>query len=47
MEQIKTELKDMIQNIIKRDYNKASSNLSNAVDKKMEQRILNNNIKIF
>ena len=30
-----------------RNYKKASTDLSNAINKKMEQKILNNNINIF
>jgi hypothetical protein len=29
------------------NYKKASSNLSNIVDKKIERKIINNNISIF
>ena len=47
MKEIKTNLKNFINNIINRDYKKASSNLSDVVNKKMEQKILNNNINIF
>ena len=47
MKEIKTNLKNFINNIINRDYKKASSDLSNVIDKKMEQKILNNNINIF
>ena len=47
MKEIKTNIKNFINNIINRDYKKASSDLSNVVDKKMEQKILNNNINIF
>jgi hypothetical protein len=37
----------MVSNIIDRNYKKASDNLSNIIDKKMEQKIINNNIKAF
>jgi|TARA_X000001388_G_C2176035_1_gene101693 ribosomal protein S20 len=47
MKDIKTEIKKFISNVIDRDYKKASSNLSTIVDKKMERKILNNNISIF
>ena len=47
MKEVKTILKKFINNIINRDYKKASSDLSNVIDKKMEQKILNNNINIF
>jgi len=47
MEEIKTNLKKFISNVMNRDYKKASSDLSNVINKKMEQKILNNNINIF
>ena len=47
MEEVKTKLKNFINNVMNRDYKKASSDLSNVIDKKMEQKILNNNINIF
>ncbi len=47
MKAIKTEIKKFITNVMDRDYKKASSNLSNIVDKKIERKILNNNISIF
>jgi hypothetical protein len=47
MKDIKTEIKKFVSNVIDRDYKKASSNLSTIVDKKMERKILNNNISIF
>ena len=47
MKEVKTNLKKFINNIINRDYKKASSDLSNVINKKMEQKILNNNINIF
>jgi ribosomal protein S20 len=47
MKQVKTNIKKFINNIINRDYKKASSDLSTVIDKKMEQKILNNNINIF
>jgi|TARA_R100000482_G_scaffold121554_1_gene67900 hypothetical protein len=36
-----------ISNVQKRDYATASAALSDAVNKKIEQKIINNNIKIF
>ena len=47
MEEVKTKLKNFINNVMNRNYKKASSDLSNVIDKKMEQKILNNNINIF
>jgi len=47
MKEVKTNLKNFISNIMDRNYKKASTDLSNAIDKKMEQKILNNNINIF
>ena len=47
MKEVKTKLKNFINNVMNRDYKKASSDLSNVIDKKMEQKILNNNINIF
>ena len=44
---VNTEIKRMVSNIIDRNYKKASDNLSNIIDKKMEQKIINNNIKAF
>lgn len=44
---MKEEIKKFIANIMERDYSKASNNLSNIVDKKIERKIINNNIKIF
>ncbi len=47
MKEVKTNLKNFISNVMNRDYKKASSDLSNIVNKKIEQKILNNNINIF
>tara|TARA_R110000772_G_scaffold204031_1_gene314207 strand:+ start:67 stop:210 length:144 start_codon:yes stop_codon:yes gene_type:complete len=47
MKEIKTNLKKFIGNVMNRNYKKASTDLSNAINKKMEQKILNNNINIF
>lgn len=47
MKEVKINLKNFISNIMNRDYKKASTDLSNAINKKMEQKILNNNINIF
>ena len=47
MKDIKTEIKKFVSNVIDRNYKKASSNLSTVVDKKIERKILNNNISIF
>jgi hypothetical protein len=44
---INKEIKDMVTNIVDRNYKQASTNLSNIIDKKMEQKIINNNIKVF
>ena len=47
MKETKIILKKFINNVMNRNYKKASSDLSNAINKKMEQKILNNNINIF
>ena len=47
MKEIKQNIKKFINNVMNRDYKKASSDLSHVVDKKIEQKILNNNINIF
>tara|TARA_X000001316_G_C921377_1_gene35755 strand:+ start:1081 stop:1224 length:144 start_codon:yes stop_codon:yes gene_type:complete len=47
MKDVKTEIKKFVSNVIDRNYKKASSNLSTVVDKKIERKILNNNISIF
>ena len=47
MKETKTNLKKFISNVMNRNYKKASSDLSNVINKKMEQKILNNNINIF
>jgi len=45
--EIKKSISNFISNLTRNDYSAASKDLSNAVDKKIEQKILNNNIKIF
>ena len=47
MKETKIILKKFINNVMNRNYKKASSDLSNVINKKMEQKILNNNINIF
>lgn len=47
MKEVKTNIKKFISNVINREYKKASSDLSTVIDKKIEQKILNNNINIF
>ena len=47
MKEIKTNIKSFISNVMNRQYKKASSDLSNLINKKIEQKILNNNINIF
>ena len=47
MKEIKTNIKKFINNVLNRQYKNASSDLSTVIDKKMEQKILNNNINIF
>jgi hypothetical protein len=47
MKEIKTNIKSFISNVMNRQYKKASSDLSNVINKKIEQKILNNNINIF
>ncbi len=44
---MKEEIKKFIKNIMERNYSKASKNLSSLVDKKIERKIINNNINIF
>lgn len=44
---MKEEIKKFIKNIMERDYSKASKNLSAMVDKKIQRKIINNNINIF
>mgnify|MGYP003134688122 FL=1 len=43
----KKAISNFISNVSNRDYSKASKALSDVIDRKMEQKILNNNIKIF
>lgn len=47
MKEVKINLKNFIGNIMNRDYKKASTDLSDVINKKIEQKILNNNINIF
>lgn len=47
MKEVKTNLKNFISNVMNRNYKKASSDLSDTINKKMEQKILNNNINTF
>jgi hypothetical protein len=47
MKKDKTGIKEFIKNVMERKYSVASKNLSNVLDKKMQQKIINNNIKIF
>ena len=47
MSEINKEIRKFISNVMERDYKKASSNLSNIVDRKIERKIINNNISIF
>ena len=44
---VKTDIKKFIDNNMKRDYQKSSNNLSDVIDQKIKQKIINNNIKIF
>jgi|TARA_B100001093_G_C25998214_1_gene664495 ribosomal protein S20 len=44
---VKTDIKKFIDNVMKRDYQKSSNNLSDVIDQKIKQKIINNNIKIF
>jgi hypothetical protein len=44
---MKEEIKKLIKNVMERDYSKASKELSSIIDKKIQQKILNNNINIF
>jgi len=43
----KPDIKKFIDNVMKRDYQKSSNNLSDVIDQKIKQKIINNNIKIF
>lgn len=43
----KTTIKNFIGNVMSRDYHKASKDLSEVIDQKIKQRIINNNINIF
>ena len=47
MKEIKQNIKKFINNVMNRNYKQASYDLSHVVDKKIEQKILNNNINIF
>ena len=47
MKENKTNIKKFISNVMNREYKKASTDLSNVINKKIEQKILNNNINIF
>ena len=47
MKEVKINLKNFIGNIMNRHYKSASTDLSTVIDKKIEQKILNNNINIF
>jgi len=44
---VKPDIKKFIDNVMKRDYQKSSNNLSDVIDQKIKQKIINNNIKIF
>jgi len=44
---VKTDIKKFIDNVMRRDYQKSSNNLSDVIDQKIKQKIINNNIKIF
>ncbi len=43
----KIEIKKFVSNVMGKDYNKASRNLSEVIDQKIKQQIINNNINIF
>ncbi len=47
MKEIKKDIKKFISNVMDREYKKASNDLSSVINKKIEQKILNNNINIF
>jgi|TARA_R110000787_G_scaffold60226_1_gene136681 hypothetical protein len=47
MKEIKQDIKKFINNVMNRHYKSASTDLSTVIDKKIEQKILNNNINIF
>jgi|DEB0MinimDraft_12_1074336.scaffolds.fasta_scaffold12474_3 hypothetical protein len=42
-----THIKDFINNVINKQYKNAHSKLSHAVDQKIKQQIINNNINLF
>lgn len=43
----KTDIRKFISNVMVRNYQNASSNLSDIIDQKIKQQIINNNINIF
>ena len=47
MKNDKKVIKEFIKNVMGRKYSDASKNLSDVLNKKMQQKIINNNIKIF
>ena len=47
MEGNKKDIKDFIGNVMNKNYHKASNNLSEVIDQKIKQQIINNNINIF
>tara|TARA_R110000796_G_C14351645_1_gene411679 strand:+ start:528 stop:680 length:153 start_codon:yes stop_codon:yes gene_type:complete len=44
---VKTDIRKFIGNVMNKDYQNASNNLSEVIDQKIKQQIINNNINIF
>lgn len=47
MPDTKTDIRKFISNVMVKNYQNASSNLSDIIDQKIKQQIINNNINIF
>jgi|TARA_R110000803_G_scaffold36304_1_gene78021 hypothetical protein len=44
---VKTDIREFIGNVMNKNYHNASNNLSEVIDQKIKQQIINNNINIF
>jgi hypothetical protein len=44
---VKTDIREFIGNVMNKNYQNASNNLSEVIDQKIKQQIINNNINIF
>lgn len=44
---VKTDIREFIGNVMNKNYQHASNNLSEVIDQKIKQQIINNNINIF